>query len=190
MAFPWRIIKEAPATGSYLVEDMLMGIQMAKAGHPPSFCPEARVTSVLPDRDRAAMGQRRRWEHGSLYTALKQCPRLIALGVIELRLDLIAIGLDLAVPPLALLVMLIGTLFGIEVIACLIGADIRFLAGPIFALGLVACSVLGAWFKFARGELPFRALLAVPLYVLWKVPLYVSFLLKKRQKSWERTERT
>ena len=38
-------------------------------------------------------------------------------------------------------------------------------------------------------SLPFRHLLHVPFYVLWKIPLYLSLLVGKKQKTWERTAR-
>jgi hypothetical protein len=51
-----------------------------------------------------------------------------------------------------------------------------------------AGSVLLAWGRFAREVIPARTLAAVPFYVVWKVPLYFSFLFK-REKQWIRTER-
>jgi len=53
---------------------------------------------------------------------------------------------------------------------------------------LISISIVGAWIKFGRGNLPIVALLAVPLYILWKIPLYLAFLVRP-QKKWIRTER-
>jgi hypothetical protein len=53
---------------------------------------------------------------------------------------------------------------------------------------LILAAVALAWVRHARGTIPGRALLLAPLYVLWKVPLYVAFLFR-RQKSWVRTAR-
>jgi hypothetical protein len=36
--------------------------------------------------------------------------------------------------------------------------------------------------------LPFRFLLAVPVYVCWKLPLYLLFVFR-REKQWIRTDR-
>ncbi|MCY7273212.1 MAG: hypothetical protein LH702_05575 [Phormidesmis sp. CAN_BIN44] len=49
-------------------------------------------------------------------------------------------------------------------------------------------AILAAWAKFGRVDLPLRELLAVPFYILWKVPLYLKFLIRP-QKTWVRTER-
>ena len=43
-----------------------------------------------------------------------------------------------------------------------------------------------AWWRFARDRVPFRLLLAVPGYVLTKLPLYATFLFR-RERTWVRT---
>ena len=55
------------------------------------------------------------------------------------------------------------------------------------ALVLVA-SILIAWWSFARESVPFRLLLAIPGYVLIKLPLYATFLFR-RERTWIRTTR-
>lgn len=189
MAFPWLQLRNAPSFGSYLVEDLLMGIEMAIAGHPPRLCSHVHVTSVLPETDDAAMGQRRRWEHGQLTTLTQQAPRLVLLGLAKVRPSLVAIGADLLVPPLAFLVIALGGAMAA------LGAAVFFGVSPVpFALvatgfTLVGFGVLVAWARHGREMIPGRYLLAIPKYVLWKIPIYLSFVLKRRQKTWERTER-
>jgi hypothetical protein len=53
---------------------------------------------------------------------------------------------------------------------------------------LILVSILTAWAKFAKDTLPLATLLAVPGYILWKIPLYLTFLVKPQTK-WVRTER-
>jgi len=50
-------------------------------------------------------------------------------------------------------------------------------------------AVIAAWAAYGRRTLPFRYLLFAPVYLAWKIPLYVALLIKGRQKSWERTAR-
>jgi len=59
-------------------------------------------------------------------------------------------------------------------------------AGGFSALVL---SVLAAWLRFGRATIPLRSLLVIPFYVLWKIPLYVTFVIRGKHKSWERTAR-
>src|SRR5262249_54528764 len=157
-----QVIKDAPSTGANLVEDMQMGIEMAIQGHAPRLCPEASVTSVLPDRDKAAMGQRRRWEHGSLSTMFSQGPRPIPLALSRARIDLFALGLDLFVPPLALLTMLIVAHAIASGAALVLGVSLVPILISWTALALTGAAVFAAWFKYARRDLPFRHLLGVP----------------------------
>jgi cellulose synthase/poly-beta-1,6-N-acetylglucosamine synthase-like glycosyltransferase len=190
MAFPWHVIRAAPPTEGNLVEDMVMGLDLAELGFPPVLCPEACVTSVLPERLGAASAQRRRWEHGHLATLLRQGPRLLGLGLQRRQLPLIALGLDLMVPPLSLLVMIgVGALC-VTGLAALLGGAV----GPMWivavSLGMVAMGVVFAWWAYGRDTLQPRHLLAIPLYAAWKVPLYVGFILRGKQRTWERTERS
>jgi hypothetical protein len=53
----------------------------------------------------------------------------------------------------------------------------------------VALAVLAAWWRFGRGSLPLKTLLAIPIYVLWKIPLYVALLVRGKHKTWDRTRR-
>jgi cellulose synthase/poly-beta-1,6-N-acetylglucosamine synthase-like glycosyltransferase len=190
MAFPWRILRDAPETGSLLVEDLVMGIELALQGHPAQLCPAVQISSDLPAGSVAAAGQRRRWEHGQLHTLTTYVPRLIAAGVSKGRPALMGLGLDLLVPPLALLVILQIATLGLAIGAAWLGV-VSLLPVALAAIGLalVGAAVVAAWAAFGRRTLPFRHLVFVPFYLVWKVPLYVVLVLKGRQKSWVRTAR-
>ena len=189
MAFPWEVIRKAPPTGAYLVEDMLIGIELALLGHAPISCADAEVTSELPERDDAAKGQRRRWEHGHLATLLNHGPALVVRGAIRMSFDLIAMGLDLLVPPLALLVMLLLGLMLLTFLATLVGVSSLPFSLVSTGFSMVAIGVSLAWLAHGRKTLPLRYILFIPVYVIWKVPLYFAFFFKKKQDEWERTER-
>ncbi|MBW4658777.1 MAG: glycosyltransferase family 2 protein [Drouetiella hepatica Uher 2000/2452] len=188
MAFPWALLRDVKLASSNIVEDMQLGIDLAIAGTPPLFCGEAQVTGLLPQQNKAATSQRTRWEHGHLQTLLTQVPRLVKLALQQRRLDVLAIALDLSVPPLSLLVMF---WLATACLTALVGfVGITWL--PALALGgegiLLLTAILVAWAKFGRAELPIQTLLAVPLYVLWKIPLYFAFLVRPQTK-WVRTDR-
>ncbi|MEG4802977.1 glycosyltransferase family 2 protein [Microcoleus sp. ARI1-B5] len=188
MAFPWLIVRDVPLASSNIVEDMQMSLDLAIAGHPTVFCPEARVTGCLPQQQQAAKSQRTRWEHGHLQTLLTQTPRLATASVEQQRFDLMAIALDLSVPPLSLLVAIWLAAFATSILATIIGAS------PIPAILLavqgllILVSIVSAWAKFGRADISGSTLLSVPFYILWKIPLYLGFILK-RQTKWVRTER-
>jgi cellulose synthase/poly-beta-1,6-N-acetylglucosamine synthase-like glycosyltransferase len=190
MAFPWHLLRDAPDTGSMLVEDLVMGIEIALQGHPAESCPAVHVSSDLPPGRAAGLRQRRRWEHGQLHTLVTYAPRLISVGLAERRMSLIGLGLDLLVPPLALLVILQGAMLALALAAASV-SGISIVPATLAAASLfvVGSAVIISWMAFGRQTLAFRHLVLVPLYLLWKVPLYVTLLLKGKQKSWERTDR-
>ncbi|MEM7577156.1 MAG: glycosyltransferase family 2 protein [Planctomycetota bacterium] len=187
MAFPWMVIDTAQLNTGHIVEDLVIGLNMLEAGHAPRFCIEARVTSPQAAK-KAALTQRTRWEHGYLSTMLRRCPKLIAKGLLG-RPHLLAVGLDLAVPPLSLLVLLY--VFATTLVA------IKAFAGDIYG-PLIAMLVLGAAFAavtlmvclvFARGVIGIGTLLLAPIYAAWKLPIYARFLIKP-ETAWVRTDRS
>jgi cellulose synthase/poly-beta-1,6-N-acetylglucosamine synthase-like glycosyltransferase len=189
MALPWEVVRAAPSAGSHLVEDMMMGIELASRGYAPVYCTGAHVTSPPPKRVRAMRGQRRRWEYGHLSTLIERAPKLIVRGIVRGRLHLLVMGLDLLVPPLALLAMLLSGLLVLSSVWARAGGSSAPVSVAVGALALMALGVVVAWLKFGRQVLPARHLLALPFYILWKVPLYLSFLIRRRHGGWERTER-
>lgn len=189
MAFPWTLLRDAPPLRANLVEDLVLGIELALVGAAPVLCPAVSVSSGLPEPGQAQLRQRRRWEHGQLSTLLVRGPRLLLAGIARRRADLGAMAFDLMVPPLALLA---SSILGLSIVtggAVLAGAS----AGPLLlclgAGGLLLVAVANAWWRFGRQMLPARYFLSVPLYVLWKIPLYMGFFLRGRYGQWERTTR-
>ena len=92
-------------------------------------------------------------------------------------------------PPLALLV-------GLLLLVAAAAALLVVLDGPTFplwiagsALCLVGLGVALGWMRYGREAVPFRYLLLVPVYVVWKIPMYLSFLFGRREQHWRRTER-
>lgn len=188
MAFPWSVIHQVSWASGNIVEDMQLSLDLSLAGSPAVFCAEASVTGALPQQKQAAVSQRTRWEHGHLQTLFSQVPQLLRAWISQKRFDLLAIALDLCVPPLSLLVML----WAVALLAA-IGAGLASgLYLPVLLLALegllIFAAVTVAWAKFARHTLPLVTLLSVPLYILWKIPLYFAFL-RKPQTKWVRTER-
>ncbi|HMA93849.1 MAG TPA: glycosyltransferase family 2 protein [Polyangiaceae bacterium] len=190
MAFPFDQLREAPALGDHLVEDLVMGLEMALSGHAPLFCAEAKVRSILPERTEAARAQRTRWEHGQLSTLLSHGPRLLAESIRQRRPELAVLALDLAVPPLALLTSGLATsLIASGVVGALARKPMLAMMPSMLGLVLIGAGTLAAWFRHGRDRVSLSALALAPLYVAWKIPLYVSLAVRGRQKAWVRTER-
>jgi cellulose synthase/poly-beta-1,6-N-acetylglucosamine synthase-like glycosyltransferase len=188
MAFPWSCISSAHLATGHIVEDLKLGIELARAGAPPLFCPSALVTSHFPASREGIVGQRTRWEHGHLSVILKDAPRLFVDALATLNADLLAMALDLIVPPVALLVLTTGAVwFGSAVFYLLTKAV--FPLALATALGsLVGLSVLFCWRRYGRNVISLRELALAIIYPLMKVPLYLRFVVA-RQRIWVRAKR-
>jgi cellulose synthase/poly-beta-1,6-N-acetylglucosamine synthase-like glycosyltransferase len=121
MAFPWHVIRASDLVTGWIVEDLKLDLDLAAAGHAPLFCPSARVTSQFAVSVQGADTQRRRWEQGHIVTILKLAPRLLYLAISRGKLGLLALTLDLIVPPLSLLAVLLVLMFVISGIAAALG---------------------------------------------------------------------
>ncbi len=187
MAFPMNAIRSVDLANANLVEDMKLGFDLSIAGYPPLFCPQATVTGILPSQQQAAKSQRTRWEHGHLQTLLNYVPKLLKASIKQKRIDLFVTALDLCVPPLSLLVVFWSLLMGLSLLAAILGSWMPLtIASSAGCLLIIA--ILSAWNRFGRKDLPLVELLAIPVYVLFKIPLYLKFLIRP-QNSWVRTER-
>ena len=102
---------------------------------------------------------------------------------------LFQLGLHLLVPPLALLLMLsLAIAVAVGVGAWLTGEWEAFIA-LVLALAAAVAAVLLNWLIAGRKWLSGQALLRLPLYLLWKIPVYLR-MVKGEKVGWTRTERS
>lgn len=188
MAFPWPVIEAADLATGHIVEDMKLGIDLAVAGSPPLFCPEALVTSEFPTSSEGERGQRTRWEHGHLAMIQSQGLPLLRRSLLPLRVALLAMALDLCVPPLTLLCALVGAVWAAAALLHLLSSSTLPLAIATLPAAALLLSVMTAWVRYGTAVVPFSTLALAPLYALWKIPLYGKFLLS-RQVEWVRSRR-
>jgi cellulose synthase/poly-beta-1,6-N-acetylglucosamine synthase-like glycosyltransferase len=188
MAFPWAVLRDASLASGNIVEDLQMGIDLTLAGHPPILCPAARVTGMLPSQASAAITQRTRWEHGHLNLIVTQFPRLLVKGLLSGNVSILAVALEISVPPISLLV---ASWFILSLAVLGIAGWLHQLV-PVFVVAagwvVLGAGVLLAWARFGHDLISFSTMLSIPFYVLRKLPLYRAFL-QKRQTSWVRTAR-
>ena len=189
MAFPWQVIRAADLAHAWIVEDLKLGLELTAGGHSPLFCPAALVTSHFAATKRGAETQRRRWEHGHIVTILRKTPSLIAGAVSRGNTDLLALTLDLAVPPLSLLVIVLLGTFVLTGVAMLLGLGST--AFVISALCLVAfvTSIGMAWKDYGREILPLRAFTSLPGYIVGKMGIYQQAIRGKVTAHWVGTDR-
>lgn len=188
MAFPWQIFATAPLANSDLAEDLGLGIAITKQGHPPFFLEAAGVSSEAA-AEADTLVQRTRWEHGFLTTARRHAIPLIVSGFGQFSRPQLFLGLHLLVPPLALLMATgVGVLFVLACVALLGSTPLPFMLLSTIVAAAIFLTI-GAWLVEGRQVLTFGALIRIPVYILWKIPVYLKFL-RDSETRWIRTRRS
>jgi cellulose synthase/poly-beta-1,6-N-acetylglucosamine synthase-like glycosyltransferase len=189
MAFPFSLLVGRDLGNSRLAEDCALGIALAAAGYPPLFVSEAKVHSYLPVSQAGSESQRQRWERGHLENIVDLVPEALVKSLRGRRLGLAALALDMAVPPLSLLVLAtaVSVIFG--GVALWLGALPAALAIPLLSLLLVAVGTGLAWTAVGRDVLPVRELFHLPLHAIRKLSFYHGIASGKASSNWIRTDR-
>jgi cellulose synthase/poly-beta-1,6-N-acetylglucosamine synthase-like glycosyltransferase len=183
MAFPWPIFAQAPLATDDIVEDLGLGIALTLQGQRPLFVEDVTILSN-PSSAGGTLAQRRRWEHGFLATARRAAPSLLMSG----QWGTTWLGLHLLVPPLALLMMIELLVFAFLAGATIFGASTMPLIVQTIALLVGALTVAFAWARGGRRQMSAAMLLCAPLYILWKLPVYLAAVVR-RENRWVRTRR-
>jgi hypothetical protein len=118
----------------------------------------------------------------------RDAPRLLLESLLRGRLTLLALALDLSVPPLALLALQLLLVWLAALALYIFTVAAVPLALATLGVALFGLAVITAWARFARHVVSLASLALVPVYVLWKIPLYAKFLVA-RQIDWVRSKR-
>jgi cellulose synthase/poly-beta-1,6-N-acetylglucosamine synthase-like glycosyltransferase len=189
MAFPREVLRSVDLGTASIVEDLNLGLDLAKNEAAPLFCPSANVMSQFPISAASAKNQRKRWEAGHLRMIVKKIPSCIYTALAKRNLGLLVLTLDVAIPPLSLLVILLSattllggtaTPFGVPPAALIISA---------ICLAATVLAVFLSWLKWGRDILPLSAILSVASYLFTKLPLYHHILSNSADPQWTRTDR-
>ena len=187
MAFAWPLFVKLPLATGDAVEDLNLGLHLARQGVRIDLDDRALVTSKAAAVD-SSRAQRSRWEHGFLRTALSEGLPLLLRGLAQRSRNLATLGAHLLVPPLALLMLLSMLALALTGTAALVGGSWMPFLLTVSAFGFACVLLLAAWWRHGRATLPFASLVRIPLYIVWKIPIYIGFF-TRNQKDWNRTAR-
>jgi len=189
MAFPWEIIYSADLASGSIVEDLKLGLELALAGSPALFCPSARVTSQFPISVEGTKSQRSRWEEGHVSMILTKVPHFLYEAIARKDIHLFALTLDMAIPPLSLLVILVGGIALVAAVAALLGFSSAGLAISAACIVALALAVFLSWLRYGRDILPPSSFGAIVSYVFSKLPIYRRLLSGDAASRWTRANR-
>ncbi len=189
MAFPWHVLASRNLASGHLVEDMQLTVDLAKEGVPVHFCPDIRIDSLFPTSEQSRAVQSSRWEHGHIGMIIHEFPGLMWHALRHHNKRTFALGLDMLVPPLSLLVLIVCILMGIEWMLVLFADAPTWLAQWATLLVLmIGSTVVLAWAKWARSILTAREMLQIPSFVMSKLSIYRRFV-TQRETDWKRADR-
>ena len=185
MAFKTDLLKNYGWPCHSVVEDMEFTLRLLEDGITVSYNPDAVIRSEMVTSGKSASSQRNRWEGGRfMLVKMMTLPLLTLFAKTGNTRYLYALA-ELATPPLSLLVMLFSL-----ATAC------TFLVLNGTWLYLAASFWLILVFYVISGQIQRRAplstwlyLAAAPLYILWKIPLYATMMVRKKSTDWVRTTR-
>jgi cellulose synthase/poly-beta-1,6-N-acetylglucosamine synthase-like glycosyltransferase len=189
MAFPWELISSVDlATGS-VVEDLKLGLDLSSVGYSPVFCLSAKVISHFPSSSTGAQTQRERWEKGHVRTILSKAPALVYQSLIQGNTELLALTLDLIIPPLSLFSILLVSMCLVSGLAVLFGTSSTAFLISAASLIAFAAAIFVCWLYYGRDILPLRATPLIASYIVGKIAIYKSFS-KSANTRWIRADRT
>lgn len=185
MAFSAALLRRTGWQSFSVVEDAEQHLRLMADGVVVEFEPEAKVWGEMPSSLRGARSQNLRWEAGRWRMARDHSLRLLALGLRRRSLALLDAGLEPLVPPLSVVAVL-----GLVALAGgALTANLPLVLAGGGTLAGLALHVVGGLVLARAPRAVWKALLAAPLYVLWKVSLYGQALLGVGGRRWVRTPR-
>ena len=189
MALPWHLLEKLRLATGHVTEDLMIGIECATRGYPPRFLEKVEVSSTFPHAEAAGQQQKSRWMHGHISLIASHAPPLLLQGFLARDLRLVAMALDLMVPPLVLLAfgsasLLIASL-GLWLVSGLWSA-------LLLSLGInlvLFVTLFEAWMLRGRELIGVSELADVPRHVANVLRIGLSFA-RGRRSEWVRADRT
>ncbi len=190
MLFRRSLLERLPWDAFTGAEDLEYSVDLRLAGVRPCFAPEAGVAGPASGLGRAGATQRMRWEGGRAHVIRTRMPRLVWAVVGHGRWSLLDAVVDLAVPPLGLLLLLILLGGTASLVAGLTGAIFLWAAIPWGASAALLAAYVLVGLRAARAPASaYLALLSTPRFLVAKLGTYRRMLRGSGAERWERTER-
>lgn len=188
MAFPWRIIEKANLNTGHVVEDLKLSLDLAIAGEAPIFCRSAVVTSEFPRTAEAAQEQRARWEGGHI-DIMKVAIPLIFRAMAHGQWRPLVLALDVAIPPLTLLLLWTSCTFVLSGMVMIGGGPALPFMISLMAMMVSVLGIFAAWRYFARDVFSVHDLTAIVPFLASKSRLYRDLVRLGRPSNWVRARR-
>ncbi|MBV9601234.1 MAG: glycosyltransferase [Chloroflexi bacterium] len=185
MCFEAGTLREFTWRWFTLAEDVEFHLALVEHGIAVEFAPETWVKADMPLTLKQSASQNSRWEQGRLQLVRRYVPKLLIHGIRRRDWLQIDAALEQLIPPLSVPFGLAATSI---LAAWLVGAP-----GLAFvALGCLVGYTIYLLSALALVRAPVRIYLMLgvaPVYIAWKVSLYIRTMLGSRSTTWVRTAR-
>jgi cellulose synthase/poly-beta-1,6-N-acetylglucosamine synthase-like glycosyltransferase len=189
MAFPWQVLQGLPLASGHITEDLSLSFRLAEGNATPLFYPLATVESEFPTGEQAQQAQRTRWEHGHLGILGTEVPSALGAGLFQGQRARLVLALYVLVPPLALLVLVLGAAGMAALLTAVLGGPVWPLLGTALASVALMASLVSAWSRWGRDAMTASDWLHIPRYVWQKLGIYQRWA-RQPETQWTRTERS
>lgn len=190
MCFSADVLREVPWKAWSLTEDLEYGLILLLNDIKIDFAPEATVFAQMPVEAKNAETQRSRWELGRLQVIRMYTMKFLGKAFKKRSASFFDVFIDLITPPfvnMMLLVMIsLIAVFGLWIFGIVATYHLHMwvlLAVIGFAYFFTGMSVAGADRNL------YKSLLHLPVYIFWKIKVYVNAYRKGKEVDWIRTER-
>ncbi|HNB51060.1 MAG TPA: glycosyltransferase family 2 protein [Anaerolineales bacterium] len=198
MVFAADVMKKHAWT-AHLTEDIEFHMQLVLEGGRATFAPDAMVEAEMPDTLQGAQTQNARWERGRVEMARQYIPPLWR-GIWKnlrdqkprhayLLLDAI---LEHLIPPFSIFIAASIFLFLIVLILPTGNISLFKTANLILGTSIILAQIIYTFSSLLLVKAPksiYKALFYAPIFVLWKIGVYLKVFSKQDQKEWIRTAR-
>ncbi|MCC5941171.1 MAG: glycosyltransferase family 2 protein [Balneolaceae bacterium] len=190
MCFSTEVLREVPWKAWSLTEDLEYGLNLILSGIKIDFAPEATVFAQMPVEAKNAESQRSRWELGRLQIIRMYTAKFLIRAFKKRSASYFDVFIDLVTPPfvnMMLLVMIsLMAIFGLWIFE--IVATYHLFMWALLALTGIVYFFIGMYVSGADKNL-YKSLLHLPVYIFWKIKVYINAYRKGKEIDWIRTER-
>lgn len=184
MVFAAEIVRRYRWPAS-LTEDIEYHMALIMGGERVTLAPDALVWAEMPGTLRAAQSQNARWERGRLQMVRRYVPLLLRTSLTRRNFLLFDAAVEQIIPPLS--IVAIGSI--VTLLAMLLLQDpIGTAVAAALVIGQAVYILSGLILARAPGKV-YQALFYAPVFIAWKIWLYLQVLFNRGQRSWIRTTR-
>lgn len=190
MCFSADVLNEIPWQAWSLTEDVEYGLILLLEGVSIDFAPEATVYAQMPIEASNAETQRSRWEIGRIQIIRSYTPKFLYKAMSKRSPAYFDVFVELITPPFVNMMLMVTIIFGAGIILWLLALlpTMHLLMwGLLLSTGF--CYLFIGLYVGGADKALYKSLLQLPLYIFWKLKVYVKALLIGKEKNWIRTTR-